>query len=69
MSYSQDEIDEYKKEWKYWLGGAIIFFAVYVFFSARSGSWGFSPFLIPPIIWAVILIVAPLFSKSKSKHE
>lgn len=65
MNDSRREIAEYKKEWRYWLGGAVIFLAVYVFFSARSGDWGFSPVLIPPIIWALVLIVAPLFSTSE----
>lgn len=65
MSTSQKDIQDYKKEWKYWLGGAIIFLAIYVFMGVRSQDWGFSWVLVPPAIWALVLIVAPLFSSGK----
>lgn len=64
MSASEKDIAEYKKEWSYWAAGTIVFGAIYLFLSFKSGDWGFSMVLMPPIIWAVVLLVLPLVTKS-----
>lgn len=63
MKRSNDDVAEYKQEWKYWLGGTVIFLAIYVFRAVASGDWGFSVILVPPMVWALILIVIPLLTK------
>ena len=62
MQHSPQDVEEYKKEWTYWIGGTLIFIAIYVFLGLRNHNFGFFWPLVPPAIWALILVVAPIFS-------
>jgi len=68
VEYTDQDRRQYKREWGYWLGGAIILLAVYAFMASRSGNWGWFWPGIPLGIWAVVLIVAPLFGSNSRKQ-
>lgn len=63
---SREEWRQYFKEWVYWLAGSLVFFGIYWFRIVRdTGEWKWSAWLMPPLIWAAILIVAPIFKSGK----
>jgi hypothetical protein len=63
----QSDAREWRKEWGYWLGGALVMTTIWAVNSVRDGEFAFYWPLAPLGIWAAILLAELLWSSDKDE--